>query len=173
MISLQAKYSNPDSPVFRVSRYLEQNHTRSKLPAMFRTILLSATVGLAAALPQNIDFAAVNAAPTPSVQGAPLAATAASQVPTFNPTSAALSAAEAVSTNPVATVNAKRALGARSACSPQPTGYGPATTSPDTAAAFLANPVYNSTADAAAVPQGYELAFSDLEGSTSQNGYLG
>jgi len=65
-----------------------------------------------------------------------------------------------------------RLIVARDACSPQPTGSGPATT-PDTADAFLQNPVYNNTASNAQVPQGYQLVFSDLMGSTSQDGYAG
>lgn len=138
---------------------------------MLRAVLFSVTVSLVAALPQNIDFAAVNAVPTPSVQGPP--ATLASQVPTFNPSVAASSAAAAATTDPVATDSSKkRSLAARNACSPQPAGAGPST-SPDQASAFLQNPTYNATADGAAVPQGYRKMFSDLMGSTSQNGYLG
>ena len=61
-------------------------------------------------------------------------------------------------------------LAARDACSPQPAGAGPVT-SPDTADAFSANPVY--TGNGAPVPQGYSLAFANLTGSTSQDGYMG
>lgn len=46
-------------------------------------------------------------------------------------------------------------------------------TSPDTADAFLANPQYAQIANNAPVPQGYSLAFSNLQGSTQQNGYMG
>ena len=63
-------------------------------------------------------------------------------------------------------------LAIRDACSPQPAGAGPVT-SPDTAAAFSANSIYDDTAASAPVPQGYSLAFANLTGSTSQDGYMG
>ena len=69
-------------------------------------------------------------------------------------------------------VSALPQLAVRDACSPQPTGAGPAT-SPDTAAAFSANAIYSDTAASAPTPQGYSLAFSGLTGSTSQDGYMG
>ncbi|KAK4992724.1 hypothetical protein LTR50_000847 [Elasticomyces elasticus] len=135
---------------------------------MRTALLLSAAVGLVAAAPQKIDFAAVNAAPTPSVQGP--AITAKVQRPTYNPTVAASEAVASASADPVAS---KRKLRARNACSVQPAGSGPLTSSPDTADAFLANPVYNQGAGNAPTPQGYSLAFGSLTGSTSQNGYMG
>lgn len=136
---------------------------------MLQALLLAAAVGqLAAALPQGIDFAAVNAMPTPAVQGPP--ATGIEQVPTYKTEAAAASAAAAASSEPI--VDAKRSVVARDACSPQPAGAGP-TTSPDTADAFLANSAYDQIAQNAAVPQGYSQAFSDLHGSVEGNGYMG
>ncbi|KAK6004336.1 hypothetical protein QM012_008198 [Aureobasidium pullulans] len=56
-------------------------------------------------------------------------------------------------------------------CATQPSGSGPKTT-PDTADAFLANPIYNSTALAAGTPPGYALAFGPNQGATSASVYL-
>lgn len=57
-------------------------------------------------------------------------------------------------------------------CAPQPDGYGPKVT-PDTASAFLANPVFSSLAVNAATPTGYVETFSDLQAASSANTYLG
>ena len=74
-------------------------------------------------------------------------------------------------------------------CAVQPDGYGPKTT-PDTAAAFLANKDYKvsslpaqilpmqltsnqAIADLAPTPPGYSLSFQNLQGSTSEAGYMG
>lgn len=46
-------------------------------------------------------------------------------------------------------------------------------TSPDTASAWLANVVYNNTATAAVVPDGYSLSFGPNQGATSADVYLG
>lgn len=138
---------------------------------MVRVLLLvSAVVGLVSALPQNIDFDEVNDASKPAVQGPP--ATGQSQVPTYAPTAAAAAAAEAIATDPPSPDSKKRDVEKRSACDPQPSGAAPVT-SPDTAAAFLANNQYTSIEQAAPIPQGYQLVFENLQGSTSQNGYLG
>lgn len=141
-----------------------------------KALLLAVSVNLVAALPQSIDFDAVNALPPVAVQGPPVTGT--KQAPTYKITAAAASAASDATASPVASTPPDRrraevnVFEVRSACDPQPSGSGPQT-SPDDASDFLANPVYNQTADAAVVPQGYSLAFSNLEGSTSQNGYLG
>jgi len=47
------------------------------------------------------------------------------------------------------------------------------TSDPDTSDAFLANPVYNSTASSAVAPSGYSLAFGPQQGSQQQAGYRG
>ncbi|GAB7348327.1 hypothetical protein MBLNU459_g6303t1 [Dothideomycetes sp. NU459] len=127
--------------------------------------LICAVAGLVAAAPQGIDFPAVRALPTP-VQGP--AVTAISQAPTYNPSAAASSAAAAILDGSVI----KRGLDSRNACAAETNGYAP-TTSPDTDSAFLANPVYTNISNNAATPQGYYLVFSNLQGSTSQNGYMG
>lgn len=125
-------------------------------------------------LPQDIDIDGVLAyAPAPT-QAAPYAATEAAQVPTFVP---AADAPEAVIPVTVAQRLNKRvsmpAPSSTTTCSqPQPTGSGPVT-HPDTASAFLANSVYDGIAQSAITPDGYTLAFSDVQGATSQAGYLG
>lgn len=58
-------------------------------------------------------------------------------------------------------------------CAPQPAGYGPPTTNPDTAAAFVANPVYHQLAQSAASPSGYAQTFKDLNASVNANSYMG
>ncbi|KAK9423194.1 hypothetical protein SUNI508_04488 [Seiridium unicorne] len=57
-------------------------------------------------------------------------------------------------------------------CAPQPDGYG-AKTTPDTADAFLANPVYHKLAQSAATPSGYAQTFKDLNASVNANSYMG
>ncbi|KAF2163947.1 hypothetical protein M409DRAFT_57053 [Zasmidium cellare ATCC 36951] len=143
-----------------------------------RSLLLGATAALVAALPQGIDFDAVDSVPTPSVLGAPLAATIQSQVPSYSPSAAAQSAAAAVPTDPISSStdddssDSKRSLTARKACDPQKAGAAPVT-SPDTASAFLANANYTTIQANAPVPQGYQIVFQNLQGATQQNGYLG
>ena len=97
--------------------------------------------------------------------------TAVSETPSYVPSAAASSAAAAVSTDPV-TANEKRDLHVRTACAPQPSGAGPQVT-PDTPDAFVQSSEIYDIAESAVVPQGYTLAFSNLDGSISQNGYLG
>ncbi|RDW66030.1 hypothetical protein BP6252_09665 [Coleophoma cylindrospora] len=57
-------------------------------------------------------------------------------------------------------------------CATQPLGSGPAV-SPDTSAAFLANPVFKSASLNAKTPSGYALTFQDYNASTSAATYLG
>lgn len=58
-------------------------------------------------------------------------------------------------------------------CAPQPDGYGPPTTNPDTAPAFQANPVYHQLAQSAVAPSGYAQTFKDLNASVNANSYMG
>lgn len=62
---------------------------------MRSVIVGSVVAGIAAALPQQINVAAINALPTPSVLGPELAAKSTPAV-TYNPTSAASVAAAAI-----------------------------------------------------------------------------
>ncbi|KAJ9630673.1 hypothetical protein H2203_001196 [Taxawa tesnikishii (nom. ined.)] len=140
---------------------------------MRSVLFLSAAAGLVAAAPQNvIDFAALNA--LPSVAQGP-AVTAVSQAPSYNPTAAASSAAAAATSDPVASLRRRRVSRRDNGfdCHTiQAAGYAPVS-SPDTVDAFLANQDYQTTASKAAVPQGYDQVFSNLQGSTSQGGYMG
>lgn len=54
----------------------------------------------------------------------------------------------------------------------QAKGYGP-TSKPDAPAAFAANPVYGSIANAAPTPAGFTQVFSNLQASSQDYGYLG
>ena len=78
---------------------------------------------------------------------------------------------DTISAIPTSAVSAS-GIARRSACVPQPTGAGPAT-SPDTVAAFAANPVYASAAAQASTPAGYTNAFTNLNASNNAYGYLG
>ncbi|USW54700.1 hypothetical protein Slin15195_G080190 [Septoria linicola] len=138
---------------------------------MLRTLLVAGTIGLAAALPrpQNIDFAAVDAIPTPAELGAPLAA-AASAVPTYVPEQAAAKAASEAASNPI---TKRRSLVARAACDPRPLGQGAPDTSPDTPEAFQTNFQYRNLAVDSHIPQGYDRVFNNLKAANKQDGYLG
>ncbi|KAI4112723.1 MAG: hypothetical protein LQ345_006171, partial [Seirophora villosa] len=57
-------------------------------------------------------------------------------------------------------------------CTAQPTGSGPVST-PDTAAAFLADGGLQSLATNAPTPDGFSLAFSNKDGSLSASKYMG
>lgn len=57
-------------------------------------------------------------------------------------------------------------------CAAQPNAYGP-NTSPDTVDNFKSNRVYADLATKAKTPSGYDLSFSNYDGSVSGSGYLG
>ncbi|KAF2721948.1 hypothetical protein K431DRAFT_223218 [Polychaeton citri CBS 116435] len=138
---------------------------------MRSAIALTAVAGLAAALPQGIDLVSVADVPTPTALGPP--ATGLSQVPTYNPTSAASEAASAATEDPIADeAKRRRGLDARAACATQPTGAGPVP-SPDTAQTFSSDPQYDDIANNAVAPGGYSAAFTNLKGATSASSYLG
>ncbi|KAL9064397.1 MAG: hypothetical protein Q9161_008909 [Pseudevernia consocians] len=54
----------------------------------------------------------------------------------------------------------------------QPDGYGPKTTNPDTADAFLANDVYSKAASSAHTPPGFAQSFVNLQAATTTSNYL-
>lgn len=56
-------------------------------------------------------------------------------------------------------------------CAAQPNAYAPLTT-PDTAAAFKDNHVYDDLANSAVTPAGYDRSFVNLDGSVEGSGYL-
>lgn len=139
---------------------------------------LSLCLGLAVALvsaapaPQNINFDAVKELPTVA-QGP--AVTATKQLPTYDPSAAASSAAAVVASSGVdgqIIDMSRRKVVKRAECARQSWGSAPST-NPDTDVAFLSNPNYTAIASGAATPQGYQNVFTNLQGSTSQNGYMG
>lgn len=144
---------------------------------MRSNVLVPALAAIAAALPapnpQQINLDLVLNAPRPTFTQA-TGVTA--QVVTYD-TSAILASATAASSISVALTNvasSSPSVVKRAVCSPQPSGYGPVTTSPrDDAASFLANPVYANAALSAAVPSGYVQTFRNLTASSSAYGYLG
>lgn len=144
---------------------------------MRSTFAISALVAVVAALPapapQEIDLDLIVNIPTPTViqaTGTP------DKIVTYD-TKAILASATAASSISVAVTDAASSAASvvkRSACGPEPSGYGPVTTDPkDDAASFLANPVYANAANAAAVPAGYDQTFRNLNASSSAYGYLG
>jgi len=112
------------------------------------------------------DADTTEAAAVPSVIAPPIGAH--SDPVDYSPAAAFASAAH----DPVTTAPSKVKRGANDVCGTQPAGSGP-TTTPDTDAAFLANPAYSDIATSAPTPPGYSLAFSDLHASTEGNSYLG
>lgn len=137
---------------------------------MRSTLFAAALAGIAAAnpLPQELDFSVIdNAAPIPSVT-----------IPVVDISATTVSVDIAAATSSIAAaveasaVEEKRAIKKRGSCATQAAGAGPLTT-PDTAPAFLANPVYASIASAAPVPTGYTQSFVNLQGSNNAYGYMG
>ncbi|KAF2242981.1 hypothetical protein BU26DRAFT_123634 [Trematosphaeria pertusa] len=136
-------------------------------------IAASALCGLAAAAPrpQEINVAAAEELPLPTVLGAPLAATNTPAV-TYDPTAAASSAAAAVSTAPADPSSRRRAMKKRDACQQQPGGFGPVPGDGSVEAYLAEDSILASAAQGASTPSGYINAFTDLQGSTQQIGYL-
>jgi len=120
----------------------------------------------AAPQPQVINFAAVAAAPAPTVTGPAFGAT--NETDVYNSNAAAASASIAVADN--STVVSKR--GVTDDCAPQPDGYGP-TPFPNTVWGFQNYPVFDSVAINALAPWGYQKSFTDYSGSMTGAGYLG
>ncbi|KAG9568413.1 hypothetical protein KCU71_g2119, partial [Aureobasidium melanogenum] len=147
---------------------------------MRSTFIISALVAVVAALPapapQEIDLDLLINIPTPTViqaTGTP------DKIVTYD-TKAILASAIAASSISVAVTDAASPASSaasvvkRSACGPEPSGYGPVTDNPrDDAASFLANPVYANAANSAAAPAGYVQTFKNLNASSSAYGYLG
>ncbi|KAF1995427.1 hypothetical protein P154DRAFT_500294 [Amniculicola lignicola CBS 123094] len=145
-------------------------------------LLIAALAGLAVAAPQNINAAAVSGLVTPTLLGPDVAELTPTPI-AYNPTSAARAAAAEVTANPVtpkkrSVVNLgaasplNGAIGKRDACDPQPNGIGPV---PGKGAVAEYLDPYNALSQAAqdaATPKGYTKAFTNLQGSTQQIGYL-
>ncbi|KAI9821235.1 MAG: hypothetical protein M1827_003970 [Pycnora praestabilis] len=130
-------------------------------------ISLLATLAAASPRPQDIDFDAIDAAAAPTIVGPPVAAVSQAQV--FDPTSASVAAAAAITEAPL---SKRQALGVNDPCGPQPDGYGPKPEN-DTVAAFLADPDFTSISTNAQTPQGYERSFVNLQAAVNANSYLG
>jgi len=140
--------------------------------------LFAAIVGLAAASPrpQDVDFGSVaDSLPSPTLLGPAISAI--SDAVSYASTavlSSIFSAASAEATNNSDDSYRRKRDTATTTCQAQPSGYGPVT-SPDTVSAFLNNRAIFSSASAAAsaAPAAYSNAFTNLQGSTQQTGYLG
>lgn len=136
----------------------------------------AAFAALAAAnpLPQEIDWAAVDAlAPIPTVTIPVVDVGAQASTVTYEPSAAATSVAAEVMASGVDS-DASSGLKARgaTACNPQPTGAGPVPTD-DTPEAFLAYPEFSTKATTAPTPNGYYNTFEDLKASNNAYGYMG
>ena len=140
------------------------------------TAILLSGAALAVAADPQLDIAAVAEAglpPQPSI-----AINAPAQTVTYDATSASAAAAATqsaqafdteVGNSPGLTNGSKMK---RAACDPQWTGKGPIP-SPDTASAFLAYGPFASSASAAPTPNGYSLAFKNLQAENNALGYMG
>lgn len=95
-------------------------------------VFVAALAGFGAA--QQIDIAAINAAPAPSVTAAPVGVLGQGDI-TYNSAAAADSASSAAQPTQAAKVK-------RGDCTKQPDGTGPAIRNPDTAEAFQNSPYF-------------------------------
>jgi hypothetical protein len=129
-----------------------------------------AALAAASPLPQEIDWAAVDAlAPIPTVTIPVVDVKALASTISYEPSAAATSiAAEFKASGVTATPSGLKARAAAT-CKPQPTGSGP---KPDTdsAEAFLAYPAYSTTANGASTPAGYYNTFKNLNASNNAYG---
>lgn len=150
---------------------------------------LLALAGLAVSSPlvkrQDIDFDAYNEIPTASAVGAPIGVTAVqATTAAYNPSAAASAAANAAATiddSSAATTSAdtatptdslkKRDVGTSGCTVLAAAGNAPSTT-PDTPAAFAANPVYSSAALNAPTPNGYIAVAVNKNGSAEDPSYM-
>lgn len=139
---------------------------------MRSTLIVAALAGMAIATPmakrQAIEFDQYDAADEPTVTTPPIGGGDGISADTAND---AADAAAASATADPSTTSSKIKARNNGDCSAQALGQGPLT-SPDTAAAFLSNTVYNDTANAAAIPAGYSLAFGPNQGATSAASYI-
>lgn len=127
-----------------------------------------AALAVANPLPQEIDWAAVDAlTPIPTVTVPVVDVSAQASTVTYEPSAAATSVAAEVKASGVSSAGLK----ARAAvtCKPQPTGAGPVPT-PDTPEAFLAYNDFSATANSAKTPSGYYNTFTNLQASNNAYG---
>ena len=120
-----------------------------------------ALAAIAVALPQQIDLDLAYALPNPSYSTAKYAS---AQIVTYNPTSVIAAAMSQITSSPAPsdlTLSKRQAT----ACSALPTGVSGYSFSPDSPAAFTANPSFASAASAAPTPSGYISSFTNLGAS--------
>ncbi|KAI4720392.1 hypothetical protein E4T48_03404 [Aureobasidium sp. EXF-10727] len=130
-----------------------------------------AAMAVANPLPQEIDWAAVDAlAPIPTVTIPVVDVSAQASTVSYQPSAAASSIAVQVKASGVSSAGLKARAAAT--CKPQPTGAGPVP-SDDTPEAFLAYEDFSTIAKSASTPQGYYNTFTDLKASNNAYGYLG
>ncbi|KAI5203542.1 hypothetical protein E4T38_05123 [Aureobasidium subglaciale] len=131
-----------------------------------------AALAVANPLPQEIDWAAVDAlAPIPTVTIPIVDISAQASTVAYEPSAAATSVAAEVKASGVDTTTGLKARAAVT-CKPQPTGAGKVP-SPDTPDAFLAFSEFSDTAQSASTPAGYYNTFTDLKASNNAYGYMG
>lgn len=131
-----------------------------------------AALAVANPLPQEIDWAAVDAlTPIPTVTIPVVDVSAQASTVTYEPSAAATSVEAEVKASGVSSASAGLKARAAVTCKPQPTGAGSVPT-PDTPDAFLAYNDFSVTAKHAKTPLGYYNTFSDLQASNNAYGYV-
>lgn len=128
---------------------------------------------LAAAAPQGIAFDVVAKAPAATISGAPV--NLLTQTTIYDASAAATSAAAAESTAPPSHKRSdliNRQNDPNAPCAPQAGGAGP-TAQPNTDTGFEQYRPFADFAIGTPAPSGYMRNFTNLNGSTSQNGYMG
>ena len=91
---------------------------------------------------------------------------------TYDPAFAAEEAAAGATSDPVVESKLRIKRDVNDPCSVNPNGYGPVS-DPDTYASFMSDSQFGAIANAAVVPQGYSLSYSNMNGSAQGNGYMG
>lgn len=131
-----------------------------------------AALAVANPLPQEIDWAAVDAlAPIPTVTIPVVDVSAQASTVSYEPSAAATSVEAEVKASGFSSASAGLKARAAVTCKPQLTGAGPVPT-PDTPEAFLAYNDFSTTAKDAQTPSGYYNTFTDLQASNNAYGYV-
>ncbi|TGO43296.1 hypothetical protein BHYA_0002g01010 [Botrytis hyacinthi] len=132
------------------------------------TVAALMDVTFASPVPQDIDFAMVEAAPDPVTTGPPVGVTA--QSVTYDASTAIVAATQAVASQSVAISDAANASKVKgTACQAQPAGAtGAPAYASDSPSTFLANPGFSDAASAASTPAGYTQSFQNLKASNNR-----
>ncbi|KAF7927880.1 hypothetical protein BELL_0177g00210 [Botrytis elliptica] len=132
-------------------------------------VTVAALMGMtfATPVPQDIDFAMVEAAPDPVTTGPPVGVTA--QSIAYDASTAIIAATQAVASQSVANSDAANAPKVkRTACQAQPAGAtGAPAYASDSPSGFLANLGFSDAASAASTPAGYTQSFQNLKASNN------